>query len=566
MALVAQDAPKILILAGTEERSSSLLSLLNEHGQVRLVGAGQEAVEAIQSGEVDYVLSEAPDFLPNHCEQCSRWVRHSLATSGEGVAAVGLDGRILWGNAVIQTMPEDVIGAVVATCLGVVGRWRIPEHSTDETSRIVERLAITEDDGHLAEYEVAISPVLNTDGDLLQLAAVVRNVTAAAEFQRRMRPVEQAGQQLMRFDAEQLGGLSVPERLARIEEQIAAYAHSLMNFQRFSIRILDPQTNRLDIALAQGMADEVHHRDIRAEADDNGICGWVACNGRSYICPDTSQDPRYLRGIGDSGSSLTVPLWLHKDLVGVFNVESDQLNAFDDVDRQLLEVFGRHVAMALKVLDLLVVERSHTTDRFADDVSSEIAGPLNDIVSDTAALQSEYIGDEALTGRLQAISQNATRIRETIKEVARPRNGVRGRVRSKPIDSLLLNRRVLVADDEDAIRETLYEVLRKQGCEVDTARDGMQATSLLSRNRYDLVLADIRMPHKNGYEVFAAAKDSNDETAVILITGFGYDPNHSIVRARQEGLSAVLFKPFKVDQLLEEVRQALTQPVGGSAE
>jgi DNA-binding NtrC family response regulator len=41
------------------------------------------------------------------------------------------------------------------------------------------------------------------------------------------------------------------------------------------------------------------------------------------------------------------------------------------------------------------------------------------------------------------------------------------------------------------------------------------------------------------------------------MTGFGYDPNHSIVRASQEGLQAVLFKPFKVDQLLAEIRKAL---------
>jgi DNA-binding NtrC family response regulator len=42
------------------------------------------------------------------------------------------------------------------------------------------------------------------------------------------------------------------------------------------------------------------------------------------------------------------------------------------------------------------------------------------------------------------------------------------------------------------------------------------------------------------------------------MTGFGYDPNHNIVRASQEGLAAVLFKPFKVDQMLQEVRKALT--------
>jgi len=41
------------------------------------------------------------------------------------------------------------------------------------------------------------------------------------------------------------------------------------------------------------------------------------------------------------------------------------------------------------------------------------------------------------------------------------------------------------------------------------------------------------------------------------MTGFGYDPNHSIVRASQEGLAAMLFKPFKVEQLMKEVRAAV---------
>ena len=45
------------------------------------------------------------------------------------------------------------------------------------------------------------------------------------------------------------------------------------------------------------------------------------------------------------------------------------------------------------------------------------------------------------------------------------------------------------------------------------------------------------------------------------MTGFGYDPHHSIVRASQEGLSQVMFKPFKVNQLLEELHKALDLPI-----
>ena len=54
-----------------------------------------------------------------------------------------------------------------------------------------------------------------------------------------------------------------------------------------------------------------------------------------------------------------------------------------------------------------------------------------------------------------------------------------------------------------------------------------------------------------------AARKKSQLLPVILTTGFGYDPNHCIVRASKEWLQAVLFKPLKVDQLLTEVRKAL---------
>ena len=113
-----------------------------------------------------------------------------------------------------------------------------------------------------------------------------------------------------------------------------------------------------------------------------------------------------------------------------------------------------------------------------------------------------------------------------------------------------------MADDEEIIRETVGGVLKHSGCVVQTACDGAEAIEMLEKNTYDMVLADIKMPNKNGYEVFAAARDRNPDCPVMLMTGFGYDPNHSIVRARKEGLHAVLFKPFKVDQLLENIRSA----------
>jgi len=65
------------------------------------------------------------------------------------------------------------------------------------------------------------------------------------------------------------------------------------------------------------------------------------------------------------------------------------------------------------------------------------------------------------------------------------------------------------------------------------------------------------MPGCNGYEVYQAATEIWPDQIVILMTGFGYDPHHSIMRASQEGMHTVIFKPFRTEQLIETVTKAV---------
>jgi DNA-binding NtrC family response regulator len=73
-------------------------------------------------------------------------------------------------------------------------------------------------------------------------------------------------------------------------------------------------------------------------------------------------------------------------------------------------------------------------------------------------------------------------------------------------------------------------------------------------------MVDIRLPDLDGYEVFRRLRQVQPGVPIILMTGFGYDPTHSIVKARQEGLQTVLYKPFRADRLMEAVEQALRDP------
>jgi CheY-like chemotaxis protein len=124
-------------------------------------------------------------------------------------------------------------------------------------------------------------------------------------------------------------------------------------------------------------------------------------------------------------------------------------------------------------------------------------------------------------------------------------------------DPIIAGAKILVADDEPNIRTTISDILRKYRATVTVCENGGDAIREIENGSFNLVVSDIKMPDKTGYDVFAAARKKSQTVPVILMTGFGYDPNHCIVRASQEGLQAVLFKPFKVDQFLAEVRKAL---------
>lgn len=108
---------------------------------------------------------------------------------------------------------------------------------------------------------------------------------------------------------------------------------------------------------------------------------------------------------------------------------------------------------------------------------------------------------------------------------------------------------VLVADDDETIRDGVAEFLRAHGMEVKTAEDGKEAIEKIRNNpdEIEAVVSDIKMPGANGYEVFRAAKEVNPDIEVILMTAFGYDENHALVKASREGLKARIFKEKPLD-------------------
>ena len=115
--------------------------------------------------------------------------------------------------------------------------------------------------------------------------------------------------------------------------------------------------------------------------------------------------------------------------------------------------------------------------------------------------------------------------------------------------------KILVVDDEQSLREVLSIMLKRTGYAVTSVADGEEAVELLSKEIFDLVITDLRMPKIDGMEVLKAVKSASPETVVLVITAFA--TADSAVEAMKQGAYDYLTKPFQVDEVQLIIRNAL---------
>ena len=115
--------------------------------------------------------------------------------------------------------------------------------------------------------------------------------------------------------------------------------------------------------------------------------------------------------------------------------------------------------------------------------------------------------------------------------------------------------KILVIDDERPIRSTLKEILEFEKFTVETAEDGKAGLDLILKNKYDLILCDIKMPKMDGMEVLDKIVENNIETPVVMISGHGNV--ETAVEAIKKGAYDFIQKPLDLNRTLVTLRNAL---------
>ncbi len=123
-----------------------------------------------------------------------------------------------------------------------------------------------------------------------------------------------------------------------------------------------------------------------------------------------------------------------------------------------------------------------------------------------------------------------------------------------------MSKRVLIVDDEPNILISLEFLMKRAGYEVRTARDGEEGLAAVSQWHPDVVLLDVMMPRKSGFDVCQAirADASLAGLRIVMLTAKGRDTD--VAKGLALGADAYLTKPFSTQELVQRVRELLGEP------
>ena len=560
--------PKLLFVGDFEAQNHSFRHPLSDQFQIVVVEDLWRAITCLRQDSFDAIhilesstigLGEIRDIKNNEL---------ILEGMPDGVVLLDGENKIIWHNACMQKWCDrgDLVGKNFYSVLSspeILGPDFCPLHTASSSQASSNSTLRTADNRY---FHIHAVPATVEPDQSDQLIVTVRDVTTKMQQQQKMEAIQKAGTELADLKPEELKHMSVDERIELLKSNIVHFTGELLHYDVMEIRLIDRRTGKLEPLLAVGIEQEAALRELHAQPQGNGVTGFVAATGKSYLCENTSEDPLYLLGARDAKSSITVPLISHDEMLGTFNVESPNSCAFDESDLQFLERFGSDVAAALGTLELLVAEKATTAAESVEAIHTAVALPIDDILNETVNVMERYIGHEPeVVLRLESILRNARDIKQVIQKVGQAMTPSEAVPQSLQTESrpLLSGRRVLVADADENVRVAAHELLERYQCAVETSHDGEETLSMVRNitalGGYDLVLADIRLPDMNGYELMQKLVAHTDSLPLVLMTGFGYDPGHSIVKARQAGLKEVLYKPFRLDQLLETIERVLLE-------
>ncbi|MDR2762768.1 MAG: response regulator [Planctomycetaceae bacterium] len=427
---------------------------------------------------------------------------------------------------------------------------------------------------------MSTTPVLDNNNNIVNFIVELRDVTNQYQEEVFKIKLREAGKELADITQNDIAKLSAVERINILRAKITRYTKEILKYDTIEIRLLSQrESGLLEPLLATGMTDAAVKRRLYAKQEGNGITGWVAYHAKSYLMEDPTEDIFYIEGIPGAQSSITVPLLYHGKVVGTFNVESKRRNAFNESDLKRLEIYAADVAYAIHTLELISFEEKDIAFRSIETLYCDIYAPLNLTLGECTTLQQELIDSVIISNNptveeLQDIIKNLReRISEGLHVIQNNTRNIQSVFQKhvaiitpelpreeSEIDcnayEILRNKRILVIDADESLGPHLSRLLFYYGCTVETVADGGNALKMLETTQYDAFICNVKIPDMSAYTFYEMVCQTLQLKFVpfIYMTGYGHDGGHVMTRAKTAGVKGYIFKPFKLPQLLSNLK------------
>lgn len=350
-----------------------------------------------------------------------RKLRQAVEASGEAIYMTDEDGVITYVNSQFTELygyaAGEVIGRVTPEIL------KTDQHYEEENERFwqdlpdskvanVEFVHRTKSGEHL-HIEGSINPVLDDEGEIKGYLAIQRDVTEEHRAKQNLR--DRVRELSFLNELAEVGVKTVDED--RLIHQATQLVGDVFNPDFFGIMLIDETESVL--YLHSSYQVDSRSKNIKIPLGE-GITGQVAQRGEPWYVPDVTQEPAYISGNLNMRSELCVPLNSGEGVIGVINMESEELEAFEDADLKLLTTFADQLAIAIErsrlfeqVQNLAITDELtglHNRRHFFELAQAEFARatryghPLSVMMVDVDRFKDindtygHAVGDEALIG------------------------------------------------------------------------------------------------------------------------------------------------------------------------
>ena len=481
---------------------------------------------------------------------------HIIGVLQKGIAVVSLDQKVRWANEPFREWcPNNPIGKGLFDALETPAEV-LPADNPFQAALVGSSVCFRIRQSNTLVLDVTVSPV-RENNRIVELVAICEDVTALVLRQQKLDALYRAGQALDAIDPEQLAEMNVACRVELLKQNTRRYVHNVLHYNVVEVRLLNPKTLRLEPLMEEGMTPDAASRVLFARTEGNGVTGYVAATGEPYLCVDTATDPHFIEGSAGARSSMTVPIIYQDDVIGTFNVESPQVNAFGPEDLKFTELFARELARSLHTLNLLNAQELCAAVGVIELINRDIAMPADNLLVTTSSLIEKLADRPDVVDVLRRVLLDARKIKLAVRHIG----SEVARTASEFPDPALDAMRILVIDIDERIRKSAHAILERKGCVVETAASATEGISMANSGTYDAVLVSVKHKDMGGTAAYHALVKAVPLGRVILTQGFEYDGGHTVVNARQAGYwLPVLFKPFQEPVLFKALTAVAPAP------